>query len=143
MARVAFVCIENAGRSQMAAAFARASAPADLEIVSGGTRPADRINPTVVEVMREVGLDLSRERPRRIGPDDLATCEVVVTMGCSAGDVCPASFRGDARDWALPDPKGKTVEEVRGIRDEIARRVGALLKEMTAGVPRTGGPHGR
>ena len=133
MVTIAFVCVENAGRSQMAAAFARALAPHGVTILSGGTRPARRLHPVVVETLLEVGIDLSRDRPRAIGPADVADCDVVVTMGCSEEDVCPAHFRGDARDWTLPDPKGRTREEVRGIRDEIERRVRRLLLETTAG----------
>ncbi len=127
MVRLAFVCVENAGRSQMAAGFARRMAPKGTDVRSAGTVPAKHLNPVVVEVMREVGVDLSAERPQRIGPAELATCDVVVTMGCAAEDVCPASFRGDAVDWGLPDPKGKSKAEVREIRDEIERRVKALL----------------
>lgn len=130
MPKIAFVCVENAGRSQMAAAFARRAHRPGLTVLSGGTLPASRVNPTVVEAMHEVGIDLSREVPRAVGPSDLADCDYVVTMGCAAEDVCPATFRGDALDWALPDPKGKSLEEVRHIRDEIERRVGALLDEV-------------
>lgn len=135
MVKIAFVCVENAGRSAMAAAFARTMAGRGVEVLSGGTRPADIVNPVVVEVMREVGIDLSGERPRVIGPADLAACDVVVTMGCSAGDVCPATFRGDAKDWALPDPKGRPKDEVRRIRDEIKKRVRALLDEVSRPPP--------
>ena len=110
MVTIAFVCVENAGRSQMAAGFARALAPPGVTVLSGGTRPASRLHPVVVETMLEAGIDLSRERPKMIGPADLADCDVVVTMGCSEEDVCPAHFRGDARDWALPDPKNRTRE---------------------------------
>ncbi len=130
MVSVAFVCVENAGRSQMAAGFARAMAPAGVRVFSGGTMPATRVHPVVVQAMREVGIDLSHERPRRVGPADLADCDVVVTMGCSEEDVCPAHFRGDARDWTLPDPKDRTLEEVRQIRAEIQRRVEELLREI-------------
>lgn len=130
MPKIAFVCVENAGRSQMAGAFARRAHRAGLTILSGGTNPAPRVNPTVVEAMREVGIDLSREVPRAVGPAELADCDYVVTMGCAAGDVCPATFRGDAADWDLPDPKGKSLEDVRRIRDEIERRVRAFLDEV-------------
>lgn len=132
MVTIAFVCVENAGRSQIAAAFARRVKAEGVRIISGGTQPADRVNPTVVEAMREVGLDLSREVPRAVTPVELADCAYVVTMGCSSNDVCPTNFRGDAIDWALPDPKGKSLEEVRRIRDDIERRVRALLKEVAA-----------
>ena len=133
MVAIAFVCVENAGRSQMAAGFARALAPPGVTILSGGTQPVPRLHPVVIETMLEVGIDLSRERPKRIGPAELADCDIVVTMGCSQGDVCPARFRGDARDWALPDPKGRTRDEVREIRDEIERRVRRLLQEAAPG----------
>ena len=103
-----------------------------MRVISGGTQPADRVNPTVVEAMREVGLDLSGEVPRAVTPVELAACAYVVTMGCSSDDVCPANFRGDAIDWALPDPKGKSLEEVRRIRDDIERRVRTLLEEVAA-----------
>ena len=130
MVRVAFVCVENAGRSQMAAAFARARAPAWVEVISGGTVPAAEVNRVVIDAMREVGIDLSGQKPARIGPAELADCDVVVTMGCSAEDVCPVNFRGDARDWALPDPKGRTLADVRRIRDEIENRVADLMQEL-------------
>ena len=133
MVRIAFVCVENAGRSQMAAGFARAIADRGEEVLSGGTLPAKDVNPVVVDVMREAGVDLSRERPHRIKPSELEGCDVVVTMGCAAGDICPATFRGDAVDWALPDPKGRSKAEVREIRDEIERRVRALFAEIREG----------
>ncbi|HEY7588062.1 MAG TPA: low molecular weight phosphatase family protein [Thermoplasmata archaeon] len=136
MVRIAFVCVENAGRSQMAAGFARRMAASTVEIVSGGTLPGREVNPVVVDAMREVGVDLSREKPQRIGPTDLASCDVVVGMGCSSDDVCPAGFRGDARDWALPDPKGRPIEEVRRIRDDIERRVRELLREVSRWPPK-------
>ncbi len=128
--RIAFVCVENAGRSQMAAAFARREHVAHVEIVSGGTQPARRIHPIVVEAMEEIGIDLSREIPRAVTPAEILASDLVVTMGCAAGEVCPVTFRGDAVDWALPDPNGKPIEEVRRIRDEIERRVHVLLDEV-------------
>ena len=132
MPKVAFVCVENAGRSQMAAAFARKARRPGLTVLSGGTIPAPHVNPVVVEAMREVGIDLSREAPRGVDAADLTDCDCVVTMGCAAADVCPATFRGDAVDWNLPDPKGKSLEEVRRIRDEIEHRVQALLDGLFA-----------
>lgn len=128
--KIAFVCVQNAGRSQMAAAFGRALAPKGVEIISGGTSPADRVNPIVAEAMRERGIDISKERPRAVTPRELEDADYVITMGCSAGEVCPATFRGDARDWALPDPKGRGIEEVRTIRNEIQRRVVELMEEI-------------
>jgi protein-tyrosine-phosphatase len=120
----------------MAAGFARRMAASTVEIVSGGTLPGQEVNRIVVDAMREVGVDLSREKPRRIGAADLANCDVVVSMGCSSDDVCPAGFRGDARDWALPDPKGRSIGEVRRIRDEIERRVRDLLREVSRQPPK-------
>lgn len=128
--KVAFVCVENAGRSQMATAFAPRMAGEGVTIISGGTRPAPRVNPTVEKAMREKGIDVSREKPKAIIPEELADADYVITMGCAAGDVCPATFRGDVRDWALADPKGKSLEEVRRIRDEIEGRVRVLMSEI-------------
>jgi len=133
MVKIAFVCVENAGRSQMAAAFARRAAIDGIEVVSGGTRTTSRVHPVVVEAMREVGIDLSRIAPRTITKEEILQSDIVVTMGCAAGDVCPATFRGDAVDWALPDPSGQSLEEVRRIRDDIERRVANLLQEVARG----------
>lgn len=133
MVTIAFVCIENAGRSQMAAAFARRQGAQGVRILDGGTRPAGRVHPVVVAAMKEVGIDLRGARPRAIAPGEVLAANIVVTMGCAAGDVCPATFRGDAIDWALPDPAGKPIEEVRRIRDDIERRVQALLERVNHG----------
>ena len=131
---VAFVCVQNAGRSQMAAAFAereREKRGVDwLEIVTGGTDPADRVHGEVVEVMREKGLDLSGRTPREVTPEELQECDYVITMGCSAEDACPATWNGENRDWGLDDPDGQDLDAVRAIRDEIAERVGALFEEL-------------
>ncbi len=133
MVTIAFVCVENAGRSQMAAAFARRANVEGVRILCGGTRPAERVHPVVVAAMREVGIDLSRETPRAVTREEVLGSDLVVTMGCAAGDVCPATFRGDAVDWALPDPAGQPLEEVRRIRDAIEARVTALLQEVARG----------
>jgi protein-tyrosine-phosphatase len=134
--RVAFVCVQNAGRSQMAYAFAereqeRRDAAAHVEIRTGGTQPADHVHDVVVDAMREVGIDLSDRTPREITPDEIQEVDIVITMGCSADDVCPMTWRGDARDWNLDDPHGEDLETVREIRDEIERRVSALFDELT------------
>ncbi len=134
--KIAFVCVGNAGRSQMAAAFARKMAARDVTILSGGTKPAREVNPVVVQAMREKGIDISKEKPRAITPQELEDADYVITMGCSAEDICPATFRGDARDWALLDPKGKSMEEVRRIRDEIEERVQVLIEEVKRGEER-------
>jgi protein-tyrosine-phosphatase len=141
--RVAFVCVQNAGRSQMAAAFARAEVEARgvgdrIEVVTGGTDPADRVHEGVISVMREVGVDLADETPREFTHDDAMAADVVVTMGCSAEGVCPMTWRGDARDWALDDPAGQDLETVRGIRDEIRDRVATLIDELLAGSTTSG-----
>jgi protein-tyrosine-phosphatase len=94
-----------------------------VEVLSGGTDPAERVHDVVVRAMAELDIDLSGARPREIPREELLAVDVVVTMGCSADDVCPATWRGDARDWGLDDPADRPLEEVRGIRDEIAERV--------------------
>lgn len=134
MTTVAFVCVHNAGRSQMAAGFARALAPPGVKVLSGGTAPATSVNPTVVAAMMERGIDISKAVPHKLTYDEAMSADYFITMGCSPDEACPAGFRGDTRDWALDDPKGKTLGEIRGIRDEIERRVKALLAEM-AGRP--------
>ena len=119
--RAYFVCIGNAGRSQMAQALYQRLGG---EARSAGTRPAQEVHPEVVEVMRELGADLSDRRPRRIEQDDVAWADVVVTMGC--GDACPVLPGKRYVDWNLPEPAGRPVEEVRALRDDIQRRVETL-----------------
>lgn len=133
--RVAFVCVQNAGRSQMAYAFAerereRRAAADRIELVTGGTNPADSVHDVVVDAMRERDIDLGDRTPREIAPDELQDADIVITMGCSADDVCPASWSGDDRDWALDDPHGHPLNEVRAIRDDIERRIGDLFDEL-------------
>ncbi|WP_434521108.1 low molecular weight phosphatase family protein [Halorubrum sp. AS12] len=133
--RVAFVCVQNAGRSQMAAAFAererdRREAGDRIEIITGGTRPADRVHDSVVEAMSERDIDLSDRTPREVTPEELQAVDLVVTMGCSASDVCPATWNGESRDWGLDDPHECPIEEVREICDEIERRVIELFDEL-------------
>ena len=131
MTTVAFVCVHNAGRSQMAAGFARALAPATVTVLSGGTEPAKAVNPTVVAVMKERGIDLSTAQPHKLTYDEAMSADYFITMGCSQDEACPAGFRGDTRDWQLEDPKGKSIEQIRGIRDEIEKRERALLREIS------------
>ena len=119
--RAYFVCIGNAGRSQMAQALYERLGG---EARSAGSRPAQEVHPEVVEVMRELGIDLSDRRPRRIEQDDVAWADVVVTMGC--GDACPVLPGKRYVDWNLPDPASRSVEEVRALRDDIQRRVETL-----------------
>jgi protein-tyrosine-phosphatase len=131
--KVAFVCVQNAGRSQMATAFAereRDTRGVDIELVTGGTMPADHVHASVETAMAEQGFDLSDRTPREVTPDELADCDVVVTMGCSAEDVCPATFTGENRDWGLDDPDALDMPGVRRVRDDIERRVVALFDEL-------------
>jgi len=124
--RVIFACVHNAGRSQMAAAFLNAMAdPARVEGISAGTEPADRVHAEVVDVMREVGIDLSLKQPQRLTVEMARSASLLVTMGC--GDACPYVPGLLRDDWPLRDPKGQALAEVRRIRDEIRERVSALL----------------
>jgi arsenate reductase len=126
MTTVIFACVHNAGRSQMAAAFFDALAdPAKARAVSAGTRPGERVHPEVVTVMREAGFDLAGAHPRRLTDELAAGAQLLVTMGC--GEECPLvpGLRRD--DWQLQDPKGLPIEQVRAIRDDIRRRVVALV----------------
>ena len=130
---VAFVCVQNAGRSQMATAFAereRDERGLDIEIVTGGTDPADHVHPEVVEIMAEKGIDLADRTPREVTFEELQDSEYVITMGCSAKDVCPATWSGENRDWGLDDPDGQGMDAVRAIRDEIEERVAELFDEL-------------
>ncbi len=130
MATALFVCLHNAGRSQMSAALFERAAGGRHRALSAGTTPGARVHPEVVEVMRELGVDLSGRRPRRLTQELAEQADVVVTMGC--GDACPYIPGTRYLDWELEDPKGRPVEEVRATRDEIARRVKALVAELDA-----------
>lgn len=135
--RIAFMCVQNAGRSQMSTAFAerereRRGLENDVEILTGGTLPADHVHEEVIEVMAEKGLDLSDRTPRTITIEELNSCDYVATMGCSTLDVGEVDDGVDVRDWALTDPDGKPLEDVRDIRDEIERNVVALFDEFSS-----------
>jgi len=127
---VLFLCVHNAGRSQMAAAFARRYGGGRVEVLSGGSEPAAELNPAVRAAMAERGIDLAGERPRRWTDDDLARADVIVTMGC--GEACPLIPGKRYLDWPVADPAGQPLERVREIRDEIERLVVALLAELGA-----------
>ncbi len=127
---VLFVCVHNAGRSQMAAAFLDHHAAGRVRVRSAGSAPATAINPAVVEAMAEVGLNMSKEFPKPLTADAACAADVVVTMGC--GDACPVFPGKRYLDWDLPDPAGQALEAVRPIRDEIDRLVQDLLSELTA-----------
>lgn len=135
MARALFVCLHNAGRSQMSEALFRRAAAGRHEARSAGTRPAEQVHPEVVEAMAELGIDLSGRRPRELSREDAEWADVVVTMGC--GDECPYIPGKRYLDWDLPDPKGRPLEAVRETRDEIERRVRALVDELDSGEPET------
>jgi len=127
-----FACVHNAGRSQMAAAFFDAIAdPAKARAFSAGTSPGEHVHPEVVDVMREVGLDLSRARPRQLTPDLVEGAELLVTLGC--GEQCPAVSGVRREDWPLEDPKGRSVARVRKVRDEVRRRVESLVERERVG----------
>jgi arsenate reductase len=127
---VLFVCVHNAGRSQMAAALLNEYAAGGLRVRSAGSEPASTLNPRVVEAMKEVGLDITREVPKPLADAYVREADVVITMGC--GDSCPIYPGKRYEDWDLEDPAGKDIETVRRIRDEIDARVRALVEELAA-----------
>jgi arsenate reductase len=128
MANALFVCLHNAGRSQMSQALFERAAEGRHGARSAGTTPGEHVHPEVIEVMREVGIDLADRIPDALTEDDARWADVVVTMGC--GDECPYIPGRRYVDWDLPDPKGRPIEEVRATRDEIERRVGELITEL-------------
>ena len=132
---VLFVCVHNAGRSQMAAAILEQHAAGRVRVRSAGSEPADRLNPAVVQAMAEIGLDISAERPKLLRNEVVRDVDVVITMGC--GDACPVFPGIRYEDWELTDPAGKSLEDVRAIRDEIDRRVLGLLEELKGQPART------
>lgn len=131
-AKVVFACVANAGRSQMAAAFFNTlAAPSRARAVSAGTRPATEVHPEVAVAMREAGIDLSAAKPQYLSTDITNDAHIVITMGC--GDECPLIPGVEREDWPLDDPKGQPIETVRRIRDDIKKRVQALVKERKWG----------
>lgn len=125
---VLFVCVHNAGRSQMAAGWLTHLAGDRVEVRSAGSEPADQINPAAVEAMREVGIDIRNQTPKMLRPDTVLGIDVIITMGC--GDACPFFPGKRYLDWDLPDPAGQGVSAVRPIRDQIRARVQGLLAEL-------------
>ncbi len=130
---VLFVCVHNAGRSQMAAGWLRSIAADRIEVRSAGSEPGDRINPLAVQAMGEVGIDIAAEQPKILTIDAVAQADVVVTMGC--GDACPYFPGKRYEDWELTDPAGQPMEVVRQVRDEIERRIRALVDELSPTQP--------
>ena len=128
MPEVLFVCVHNAGRSQMAAALLDHLAGGRVTVRSAGSEPADRINPRVVAAMEEIGLDVSREHPKPLTGDAVEAADVVITMGC--GDACPIYPGKKYEDWVLDDPAGQELDTVRRIRDELDTRVTTLIGEL-------------
>jgi len=130
---VVFLCVHNAGRSQMAAAFAKSLGGDEVDVFTGGSEPASEVNPAAVAAMDEIGIDISDAVPQPWTDEIVQAADVVVTMGC--GDACPVFPGVTYRDWELDDPAGKDVDGVRPIRDEIRNRVVDLLQELTADTP--------
>ncbi len=132
---VAFVCVKNAGRSQMAFAFAQEQVmarglEAEIELVMGGSQPADHVHEGVVSAMQDVGVDISTRRPREVTFEETRQSDIVITMGCAAEDVCPAGWAGENREWDLEDPGGKSTTAIAHIRDDIDARVTELFDEL-------------
>jgi protein-tyrosine-phosphatase len=127
---VLFVCVENAGRSQMAEGFFRKYAPAGYSAVSAGTRPAGQVNPVAMEAMMEVGIDIGMQKSKIITDEMIRESVKAVNMGCMDSAECPVLFLNNPMDWGIEDPKGKNIEKVRIIRDEIERRVIELVKDL-------------
>ena len=125
---VLFICIHNAGRSQMAEAFFNKLSEGRYKALSAGSRPSDSINPVVVEAMREVGFDISSRKSKKLDKEMILEADLAITMGCG-GDACPI-VPNELRDWQLEDPNGKPIEVVRKIRDEIRFKISALIKEL-------------
>lgn len=131
MKRVLFVCVENAGRSQMAEAFVNRYGKGKVGASSAGVMPADTVNQVVIEVMKEKGIDISTNKPKVLTQNMTERADQIITMGCSVEKFCPAPLLKNVIDWGLEDPKGKPIEKVREIRDEIERRVKKLINEIT------------
>lgn len=128
--KILFICIENAGRSQMAEGFFRKFALPEFLPLSAGTKPINEINPIVVQVMKEIGIDITKQKPKILSDDMIKTSTKVVNMGCMNKESCPALFVNDIIDWNIPDPKGKPIEQVRKIRDEIQTKVKELVASL-------------
>jgi arsenate reductase len=127
--KMLFVCVHNAGRSQMAEAFFNYLADGKVAAASAGTRPSNHVGPVVVATMLEAGIDIRSQRPKQLTPEILGSADRVITMGCDVSEDCPVNL-GSTEDWEPGDPKGKTLEMVRRIRDEIKGRVEALVEEL-------------
>ena len=127
---ILFVCVQNAGRSQMAEGFFRKYSPDGYEPISAGTMPTSQINPVAIQAMNEVGVDISRQKPKDITEDMMRNSEKIVNMGCMDKSFCPTVFIPNVIDWGIEDPKGKPIETVREIRDDIEQRVKQLVSDL-------------
>lgn len=130
MKRILFVCVENAGRSQMAEAFAEYYGNNKVEATSAGTMPSNEVNPLVIQVMQEKGIDISKNKPKQITTQKVQEADTIIVMGCSAQGFCPAPLLNKVTDWNIEDPKGKPLEKVREIRDEIEKKVRKLVDDL-------------
>ena len=128
MFTVLFICVHNAGRSQMAEAFFNSLSKGRYRGLSAGSRPSDTVNPIVVDVMREVGIDISGNKPKKLDRNMVLEADLAITMGCGE-DACPV-VPNELREWDIEDPHGKTIESIRPIRDEIRKRIDFLIKEL-------------
>ena len=128
MKTVLFVCVGNSGRSQMAEAFFNHLAGGKCRAISAGTKPASEVSPIVIQAMKEVGMDIGGNRPKKLTPEMLDQANKVITMGCGAENVCPATWV-ETEDWELEDPKGQSIDKIRKIRDQIKANVEKLIKE--------------
>lgn len=127
---ILFVCVENAGRSQMAEGYFRKYAPEGFEPISAGTKPTSQINPIVVQAMDEVGISISQQKPKDITEDMMRNYTKIINMGCMDKSFCPTLFIPNVIDWGIEDPKGRSIEQVREIRDDIEQRVKQLVSNL-------------
>ena len=130
MKKILFVCVENAGRSQIAEGFFKKYAPEGFEAVSAGTKPVDNLNPIAIEVMKEIGIDISNQKSKLVTNEMINDSESVINMGCMDKESCPALFVEDIADWGIEDPKGKSIEQVRQIRDTIESKIKELVTKI-------------
>ena len=126
--KILFVCVENAGRSQMAEGFLRKYAP-QLKVVSAGTQPKPQLNPSVVQVMKEIGIDITKQKPKELS-DEMIDKSLTVNMGCMNRESCPALFVKEVINWKIPDPKGKDIDQIRKIRNQIKNHVLELIEKL-------------
>lgn len=128
--KILFVCIENAGRSQIAEGFFKKYVTSGYQPISAGTQPVSEINPFAIEVMKEVGIDISRQIPKVISEDMIQQSTKIVNMGCMNKESCPTLFLNNVIDWEIPDPKGKSIDKVREIRDKIEKKIKELVADL-------------